>query len=237
MSILREMIRIRRVLLSAFVFLIAVSTIYGQSRGFSFPDTTEEESATQDAGTTEGDQTDGEADPTESDRVESPGTEEPAAPLAEIKPPTGFNLIELGLDLDEVKEVLEADSNFFFRGDPDVSMLARPNEALIETEGTTFVSRAFFQFHERNLYIIILELDADRMDHFTMYATFLERYGDPDYLDPNEVVWDFGEVRLSLERPLRIKYVDVPVFESILASERQVESLRRVSRDGFLDQF
>ena len=210
--------------------LLATPSVYGQS-GVTFPDSAEEETPTEDSQAVEGDQA------IESVQPAGDGQTRGESESVVIRPPTGFNLIDLGLDIDEVKDALEADSNFLFRGDPDVSMLARPYEALIETEGMTFVARAYFQFHERKLYTIILELNADRMDHFTMYTTFVDRYGDPDYLDPNEVIWDFGEIRLSLERPLRIKYVDVPVFEDILASERQVESLNRVSRDGFLDQF
>ena len=234
MSIVKGMNRSRYLFYLVLAIFVAANSVYAQSRGFSFPDSAEEESATEEIGTTE------EIGATDADQpIEevSSTTEEQDAVAVEIRPPTGFNLIELGLDIDEVKGVLKADSNFLFRGDPDVSMLARPNEALIETDGSSFVSRAFFQFHERRLYTIIIELDAERMDHFTMYTTFVERYGDPDYLDPNEVVWDFGDIRLSLERPLRIKYVDVPVFEGILASQRQLESLGRVSRDGFLDQF
>lgn len=166
---------------------------------------------------------------------QTPASSDEAA--ANSKAPTGFNLIDLGQDIDSVKAALEADSNFLFRGDPDVSMLARPNEALIETSGLSYVSRAYFQFHERRLYTIILELDRERIDHFTMYTTFVGRYGDPDYLDPDEMVWDFGEVRLSLERPLRVKYVDVTAFDEILESGRREEALETMKRQRFLDQF
>lgn len=154
-----------------------------------------------------------------------------------ITAPSGFNLIKLGLDIDVVKKALQADSNFLFRGDPDVSMLSQPNESIIETEGAIFVDRAYFQFHERKLYTIILELNPTRLDHFTLYTTLVDRFGEPSFLDPSEVVWEFDETRVSLERPLRVKYIDIRVLETLSAAERRIESLDRLSRDGFLDQF
>ena len=150
---------------------------------------------------------------------------------------TGFSSIELGLDMDEVKSRLESDSNFLFRGDPDVTMLREPNESLIETAGAAFVDRGYFQFYDGRLFTIILELDTSRLDHYTMYTTLTERYGDPDSLDPKNAVWELEGVRISLERPLRVKYVDTAVFETILTEQRRVESLSRISRDNFLKQF
>ena len=51
------------------------------------------------------------------------------------------------------------------------------------------------------------------------------------------MVWDFGDVRLSLERPLRIKYVEVAAFEAILESGRREDALETVTRERFLEQF
>ncbi len=155
----------------------------------------------------------------------------------EIEPPTGFSEIELGLELEEVKRRLEADSNFAFRGDPDVSLLSAPNETLIETTGTTFIERAWFQFSESRLYSIILELNRSRLDHYTMYTRLVESYGEPTSLNPTESVWEFESVRLSLERPLSVKYLDAEAFDRIIGERRRTESLNRISRDRFLDQF
>jgi hypothetical protein len=172
-------------------------------------------------------------EPGESDATKAP--EEPETPA--VDPPTGFGSVELGLEIEEVKRRLEADSNFLFRGDPDVSMLASPNESLIETKGSTYIARGYFQFHERKLYTIILELDRSRIDHYAMYTTFVERYGEPDSLDPTESVWEFDGIRLSLERPLRVKYIDTAVFDRIIEEQNRLESLQILSRDRFLDQF
>jgi len=151
--------------------------------------------------------------------------------------PTGFAAIEMGMELSRVKEMLKRDPQFNFRGDPDVSLLARPNESLIETEGISFVDRAYFQFYEGKLYTIIIVLNPDRLDHYSMYSLFVERYGEPSSLDPTETIWEFDKIRMVLERPLSVKYIDTLVFNDIVRQNAQLESLNALSRDQFLDQF
>lgn len=151
--------------------------------------------------------------------------------------PKGFSGIELGMDINQVKSALVKDGQFKFRGDPDVSLLARPNESLIETEGFSFIDRAYFQFYSGKLYTIILALDLEEMDHYTMYTTLVNRYGEPETLDPTAAVWEFFGVRMSLERPLSVKYVDSLAFEEILRQNAQTESLNALSRERFLEQF
>ena len=151
--------------------------------------------------------------------------------------PVGFAEIEMGMELDQVKEALKRDAQFRFRGDPDVSLLASPNESLIETKGLSFIDRAYFQFHEGKLYSIILALDPERIDHYTMYTTLVGRYGEPTSLDPSEVLWEFDTIRMALERPLSVKYVDTATFNDILRESTKLESLNALSRDQFLGQF
>ena len=151
--------------------------------------------------------------------------------------PLGFAEIEMGMELDQVKELLKRDSQFKFRGDPDVSLLASPNESLIETEGLSFIDRAYFQFHKGKLYTIILALDPGRIDHYTMYTTLVGRYGEPSSLDPTEAVWEFDAIRMALERPLSVKYVDTATFNDILRENAKAESLNALNRDQFLGQF
>ena len=145
--------------------------------------------------------------------------------------------IQLGLELTMAKNLLKSNSYFDYRGDPDVSLLARPNESLIETRGMLFIKRAYLQFYEKRLYTIILELEPTRMDHFTMYTILVEKYGSPTSLDPTETIWEFETVRLSLERPLSVKYIDKVIFESLLGKSDKAESLNKLNRELFLEQF
>ena len=212
---------------AAFVVLVLLSgQILAQSRGLpSNPAPTAEESAE--------DETAPQADESAAVSEESvAGPEDIPIPA-----PEGFRSVQLGMGISAVKDKLKADPNFNYRGDPDVTMLNSPNESLIETTGLTFVERAFFQFHEDKLYTIILMLNPKEMDHFTMYTTLVGRYGDPSSLSPTEIVWDFEDIRLSLERPLAVKYIDKLVFASRLRDNDKAESLNELSRERFLDQF
>lgn len=164
-----------------------------------------------------------------------PLTAENNAEKAEI--PSGYRDITLGMDLAMVKELLISDPYFLFRGDPDVSMLERPNTSLIECRGASFIDRAFFQFYNERLYIIILVLNRDRIDHFGIYTALTEKYGKPNTFSPQKAAWISDVTEMSLERPLSLKYVDKRVFEELRDMGRAEESLRAVSREEFLKQF
>lgn len=151
--------------------------------------------------------------------------------------PDSFREIRLGMTLDEVKNALEKDPYFNYRGPPDVSMLASPDENLIETTGYSFISRAFFQFYEKKLYIMILMLNPSEISYYSMYTTLTAKYGPSSSLSPEEVVWESPQYRLSLERPLSVKYIDRTVFDRLKEAGKMKQSERSISRDQFLNQF
>jgi hypothetical protein len=154
-----------------------------------------------------------------------------------VQPPQGFRSVELGMELDTVKRLLQEDPLYAYRGDPDVSMLPQPQQTLIECAGTSYIRRAFFQFHERRLYILILALDPEKLDYFSLYSTLTEKYGAASSLDPSAAVWEFQGLRLSLERPLSVKYIDTEVFERLQEEGKAGQDLRELAKDRFLEQF
>ena len=151
--------------------------------------------------------------------------------------PRGFRGVSLGMGLEQVKERLAADALFGYRGDPDVSLLPTPQQTLIECSGSSWVRRAFFQFHEGRLFSIILVLDDRRLDYYTLYDTLGRKYGEAARLNPSEAVWEFPGVRLSLERPLSVKYLDTAVFERLRQQGQAGETLSEMSKKAFLEQF
>ena len=72
--------------------------------------------------------------------------------------PTGYKNIRLGQSFEEVRSILEKDSAFGFRGDRDVSLLPTEERVLIETSGSSFFDRCWFQFYENKLYSLILNI-------------------------------------------------------------------------------
>lgn len=169
--------------------------------------------------------------------VGQPGPGQPATAADSVQPPQGFRSIQLGMELEQVKQLLIEDPLFDYRGDPDISFLPLPPQTLIETSGSSFIRRAYFQFEEDLLYIIILSMDPDRLDYYTLYSTLSGKYGPPTSLDPTEAVWQFEGLRLSLERPLNVKYIDSKVFEALKEEGQVQEDLWEISKDNFLQQF
>ncbi len=151
--------------------------------------------------------------------------------------PDRFGNIILGMSMENIKKELSADGNFNFRGDPDISILRRPDQSLIECRGYDFIERAFFQFKEDKLYSITILLNREMLDHYSLYTTLSGKYGDPDRLDPERSVWESETNILALERPLQVKYMDREIIEGITTGGRIFASLSELSREQFLEQF
>jgi len=156
----------------------------------------------------------------------------------ENKPlPRQFREISLGMGLDDLKEALQKDKLFNFRGDRDVSFLPVREESLVETTGSSFVRQAFFQLRDGTLFIMSFTLDTGLMDHYSMFTNLVEKYGQPSFLDPKEALWESDETLITLERPLTIKYIDKKVFTDIISESSLIQSRRVKERQEFLDEF
>jgi hypothetical protein len=152
-------------------------------------------------------------------------------------PPERFRDFSLGMDLEALKSALQKDGLFDFRGDRDVSLLPGREQSLIETTGFSFVRRAFFQFRDGKLFIMVFNLDTGIVDHYSVYTAFVRKYGEPAALSPKEAVWESDAVRVAVERPLTVKYIDKQVFNEIVSESKTSESSELFLRQEFLDDF
>lgn len=141
------------------------------------------------------------------------------------------------MSMEEVKKILMADGLFTYRGEPDVSLLPRPNESLIEVSGLSFVRRAFFQFHQDRLFVMIFAINESKLDHYSVFTSISAKYGKPGSLSPAESIWDDGLTRLSVERPLAVKYIDLEIFNALREAGRAEQSWEELLRSQFLDGF
>ena len=148
--------------------------------------------------------------------------------------PRSFRGIELGMAKEEVDALLSADSFFSYRGPDDVSLLPSPNQSLIETAGASFVKRAFFQFYEGKLWVMILVMDQRKMDHYSVYSSLRAKYGEPTLLDPREVRWEDEATRVALERPLTLRYLDLATYRSLREGSEAREAVEELERREFL---
>lgn len=154
----------------------------------------------------------------------------------EIQPlPSKYRTMQLGMNIDAVKQALANDSIFGYRGERDVSLLPSPNRVLIETSGLSFLDRSWFQFYEDKLYTMIFKLDEDRVDFYSLFKTLNEKYGEPTSLSPDKVVWKDDNITLCLERPLTLKYIDTKVFKEIQDKAGIEKNKEEITRQGFLD--
>ncbi len=150
--------------------------------------------------------------------------------------PTGFSDIALGMSRDEVIAKLMANPLFAWRGPEDVSLLSSPNQSLIEVAGLSFVRRAFFQFLDGKLWVIILNLAPDRIDHYSVFADLSAKYGDPVRLDPQAATWESASVRMALERPLTLRYLDLGVLGKLRDAGAARASVEELERRDFLGE-
>jgi hypothetical protein len=138
-------------------------------------------------------------------------------------PPRSFRGIFLGMGLTELKDAIRRDGIFYFREDRDVSFLPSDQEqTLVETQGLSFIRRAFFQLRYGAVFIMSFTLDLAQVDHYSVFSSFLSRYGEPTSLNPQEAVWETAETRVSIERPLTIKYIDKQNFEMFKRSPDEI---------------
>jgi len=168
----------------------------------------------------------------------------PAAPASAAAPvsdkndlPRQFRTLALGMSLDDLKSNLISDDYFNFRGDRDVSFLPVRNQSLVETTGSLFIKRAFFQLRDEAVFIMAFSLNTDIIDHYSVFTQLVGKYGQPTYLDPLEAVWETDDTRISVERPLTVKYIDKKVFTDIVNESGLIESGQVKLRQDFLNDF
>jgi hypothetical protein len=160
-------------------------------------------------------------------------------------PPRSFRGIFLGIGLEELKDAIRGDGIYNFREDRDVSFLPSDREqTLVETQGFSFVRRAFFQLRYGEVFIMSFSLDTSLVDHYSVFTAFLNRYGEPSSLNPQEAVWESDATRVSIERPLTVKYIDKHNFdmfkrspEEILVGPSADGARELLSRNEFLEGF
>ena len=162
---------------------------------------------------------------------------DPRAETEEDTLPRQFRELVLGMSMDDLKEKLFNDNYFNFRGDRDVSFLPARDQSLVETTGSSFIRRAFFQLRDGQVFIMSFSLNTGIIDHYSIFTTFTEKYGQPSYLDTRMAVWETEETRVAIERPLTVKYIDKIVFNDIVNESGLIESNQVKLRQDFLDEF
>ncbi len=154
-------------------------------------------------------------------------------------PPNSFGNVSIGMDIESVKKELLHDRRFGYRGERDVSLLAGENNKLIETDAARYspypyLDRCWFQFVDDKLYVMSINLNQEKLDHYSVFSSLCEKYGAPTTLNPEKAEWVSDTMIVDLERPLCLKYTDKAVFDRIQAESGVEETVAEQNREQFL---
>ncbi len=120
----------------------------------------------------------------------------------------GIEELQLGKGLEEMQDALQKSPHFQYRGPRDVSFLPKREDPVIDTEGLLYIKRGLFQFQDGVLIAIILYLNPRYLDYPTLFQHLSQRYGPPLALDPKSCYWEDEQTRITLEKPLVIKFLE-----------------------------
>ena len=115
--------------------------------------------------------------------------------------------------------------------------LSGTNRSSIEANGANFVKRGSFQFYDEKLYSIIVQMNPEKIDYYSIYSFLVEKYGEPSVVDQKKSLWEDDRVRLILERPLTLKYIEVSVFKKIIENRGKKEAVSEEMREQFIRAF
>ena len=151
--------------------------------------------------------------------------------------PSGFMNITLGQTMETLENNLSENTYFDYRGEPDVDMRISSQRNLIECSGFSYIEKGYFQFYNGKVIIITILLDEKELDYYTFYSTLEKKYGKPEHLNPDRVYWETETHSFSLEKPLRIKYMDKTAIQEIKEKSISKESAQTILKKDFVDSF
>lgn len=149
----------------------------------------------------------------------------------------GFDNIEIGMTKEQTEAALMRSGFFRYTGKPDISFRPGSDDPILYVEGLQYVREAYFQFRDDRLYSIIVVLNTNLIDYGTFFRNFRERFGDPLTINPTAASWENGVIRLRLEKPLSVQYLDLAVFNRITEEAQIQTSAGEYSRDLLLQAF
>lgn len=148
--------------------------------------------------------------------------------------PGGYKNIKLGMTKEEVQEVLK-NSNDFENREEVLTIRLEPDQQIITSEGYGYILIGYFHFNEDSLYQIFIKLDHTKIGYYNLLKKFTEKYGNPSTFEPKRAIWENDNIRLIIEKPGTLRYVFLPVWNSLLKSDLSDRKYIEKNRSNFLD--
>jgi hypothetical protein len=156
--------------------------------------------------------------------------------------PRAFQGLSLGMSRDALKTALRENSLFRVKEAQDdlltMSAMSSGAENTLEVDGVPrgFIRRAFFELNDEQVFTMSFVMDTALVDHYSVFMSLVNKYGEPSFLDPKQTVWESDETWVAIERPLTVKYIDLGVFNALIAGANAQQSANERRREDFLNE-
>ena len=110
-----------------------------------------------------------------------------------------------------------------------------PDTEIISTEGNGFINLGYFHFNNDRLYQILLKIDEQKIGYYYLLKNLSEKYGKPSIFTPKKVSWENEKVKIVLEKPCTLKYVDNTIWDEIINRDQTSDAVIEQIRKKFVD--
>lgn len=125
---------------------------------------------------------------------------------------TGFKDIQLGSTRDDVINAILSDNTMilpkkYMTGSVDIA--AEESATFLALEENKFYKSGYFIFKNDSLYSITIHFQSNQVDFLELLSALNSKYSKGAFLDANTVAWQNGNMRMILERPSIVKYINM----------------------------
>ena len=125
---------------------------------------------------------------------------------------TGFKDIQLGSTRDDVINAILSDNTMilpkkYMTGSVDIA--AEESATFLALEENKFYKSGYFIFKNDSLYSITIHFQPNQVDFLELLSALNSKYSKGAFLDANTVAWQNGNMRMILEKPSIVKYINM----------------------------
>lgn len=125
---------------------------------------------------------------------------------------TGFKDIQLGSTRYDVINAILSDNTMilpkkYMTGSVDIA--AEESATFLALEENKFYKSGYFIFKNDSLYSITIHFQPNQVDFLELLSALNSKYSKGAFLDANTVAWQNGNMRMILERPSIVKYINM----------------------------
>lgn len=133
----------------------------------------------------------------------------PAVINTEIK---GFKNINLGASREDTVKAILSDNTMtlpkqYMTGTVDLK--SEESATFLALEENKFYKSGYFIFKNDALYSITINFQPNQVDFLELLSALNSKYTKGSFLNANTVAWQNGDIRIILERPSIVKYIDM----------------------------